>query len=271
MYTVRQLSALAGVSVRTLHYYDEINLFKPTQVGANGYRFYDDQSLLRLQQILFYREIGLELTQIRAVLDNPTFDLVTALRSHRATLRQRSERLDQLVETIDETINHLTGAVNMSKKGLFKGFSAEKQQHYERLARLEYGPTLVNESVKRWNSYSGEKQDAVMQEASRIYLDLVEAMEDKQAPGSPTVTAILERWHDNLRNFYEPTLDVLRGLGERYNDSPDFNATFRKIHPDLPPYLQLVITQYVDDLEHAELVRLLAEDEATNSRDSHAG
>ncbi len=86
MYTVKQLSDLAGISVRTLHYYDEIGLLRPSKVGENGYRYYDDAALLRLQQILLYREMGLELAQIKPILDSPDFDLLDALRTHRRAL-----------------------------------------------------------------------------------------------------------------------------------------------------------------------------------------
>lgn len=261
MYTVKQLSDLAGVSVRTLHYYDEIGLLKPSKVGANGYRYYDDDALLRLQQILFYREIGLELMQIREILDSPDFDLVTALRSHRTVLEQKINRLQNLVSTVDSTIMHLVGGVDMSKKRLFKGFSKEKQKQYEREARLQYGPENVNESVKRWNSYGKKKQEAIMEEGGEIYLDLVKAMKAGKSAQSKTVREILQRWHEHIRYFYEPTLDILRGLGQLYNTDPEFMAFFQRIDPDLPPYLQETISQYVDDLETAAIERLLAEDE----------
>lgn len=261
MYTVKQLSELAGISVRTLHYYDEIGLLKPSKVGANGYRYYDDAALLRLQQILFYREIGLELMQIRDILDSPDFDLVTALRSHRNVLEDKINRLQNLISTVDTTIMHLAGEVDMSKKRLFKGFSEEKQKQYEREARLQYGPEKVNESVKRWNSYTKKQQEAIMEEGGEIYLDMVKAMKAGKSAQSKTVHKILNRWHNHLRYFYEPTLEILRGLGQLYNTEPDFIAFFQKIDPDLPPYLQETITQYVDDLQTAEIERLLAEDE----------
>src|SRR5688572_8100776 len=104
MYTVKQLSDLTEVSVRTLHYYDEIGLLHPTKVGANSYRYYDDEALLRLQQILFYREMGLELMQIKEILNSPTFDLLAALRSHRTVLQEKINRLHDLVGTVDTTI-----------------------------------------------------------------------------------------------------------------------------------------------------------------------
>jgi DNA-binding transcriptional MerR regulator len=263
MYTVKQLSELADITVRTLHHYDEIDLLKPSKVGANGYRYYDDDALLRLQQILFYREIGLELMQIKDILDSPDFDLLSALRSHRAAIQEKTKRLHSLISTIDNTIQHLEGEHKMSDKGLFKGFSEEQQKEYEREARLRWGPTNVNESVKRWKSYTKAQQDAVMAEAGQIYADWVKAMEADLPADSDEVRRIVERWHNNLRNFYEPTLDLLRGLGELYNTDPAFMATFHKFHPDLPPYLQATITQYVDDLETAEITRMLAEDEVS--------
>ncbi|HEX7975780.1 MAG TPA: MerR family transcriptional regulator [Anaerolineales bacterium] len=96
-YTVKQLSGLAGVSARTLHYYDEIGLLHPEQVGQNGYRYYGEGSLLRLQQILFYKELDLSLQEIREILDQPDFDLVRALESHRTALQRRQRRLDRLI------------------------------------------------------------------------------------------------------------------------------------------------------------------------------
>lgn len=261
MYTVKQLSDLAQVSVRTLHHYDHIGLLKPTQIGANGYRYYDDAALLRLQQILFYREMGLELLQIKDILDDEGFDIVAALRSHRHILQDRARRLQDLIRTVDTTIMHLTGEMDMSKKRLFEGFSAEKQKEYERQARLQYGPEIVNESIRRWGSYSKAEQEAIMAQGAQVYLDLASTMQAGLAPTSAETQAIIARWHEHIRYFYEPTTDILRGLGQLYNTDPDFMAFFHKFHPNLPPYLEAGIAQYVDDLETAELERLIAEDE----------
>jgi len=262
MYTVKQLSELAGVSVRTLHYYDEIGLLNPSQVGENSYRYYDDAALLRLQQILFYREMGLELLRIKDVLDSPDFDLLTALRSHRTVLQAKISRLQDLIGTVDSTIMHLAGEVDMSKRQMFSAFSDEKQKDYEREARLQYGPDKVNDSIKRWNGYTQTQREIIAGEGNQIYSDIVDAIEAGLPPTSAEVQAILERWHDHLRYFYEPTLDILRGLGEGYNSHPDFIANFQKLHVDLPAYLQEGITQYVDDLETAEIERMLAEDDS---------
>src|SRR5579871_6551512 len=134
--------------------------------------------------------------------------------------------------------------ITMSKKRVFEPISEEKQQDYTRSARLQYGPTTVNESIKRWDSYSQEQKDKVLEEGNQIYSDLVDAIEAGKSTQDADVQAILERWHEHLRYFYEPTLDILRGLGELYNSEPDFIANFQKLHPDLPAYLQTGITQY---------------------------
>ncbi len=260
MYTVKQLAELAGISVRTLHYYDEIALLTPSQVGANNYRYYDEAAVMRLQQILFYREIGLELLQIKDLLDSPNFDLVAALQSHRAALQEKSDRLQKLVKTVDQTIKHLMGEINMSKRQFFEAFNDETQKEYEREARLQYGPDQVNTSIKRWNSYTHAQREAISNEGNQVYSDLVDAIEAGKSPLDADVQTILQRWHKHIHYFYEPSLDILRGLGELYVSSPDFRKNFDKIDLRLAEYMRDGVMQYVDDLEYAEIERMLAED-----------
>lgn len=260
MYTVKQLSDLAGVSIRTLHYYDEIGLLKPSSVGENGYRFYGEEAVLRLQQILFFREMDLGLLQIKEIVDSPEFDLVTALRSHRHALQARIDRLQSLIETVDTTIMHLVGEVEMGKKHLFAGFSEEKQKEYEQEAIKQFGEASVKASVKRWNSYTPQQQEQIKAEGGAIYQDFIDAL-DKD-PASDEVQQIAARWHEHLRTFYEPTLEILRGLGQHYNQHPDFHATFEAMHEDLPAFLEKAIGHYVDALETRLLEAMLAADAA---------
>ena len=151
------------------------------------------------------------------------------------------------------------------KRGL-KAHSADQQKQYEREARLQYGPSEVNATIQRWNEYSKAQQEAIMAEGGQIYADLAEALEAGKQPGDAAITALLDRWQAHLRHFYEPSLDRLRGLGQLYNSSPEFIANFQNIHQDLPAYLERVIETYVDDLETAELERMLAEDEEMEQR-----
>jgi DNA-binding transcriptional MerR regulator/quercetin dioxygenase-like cupin family protein len=122
-YTVKQVAAISGVSVRTLHFYDESGLLKPAYVGTNGYRFYEEPQLLMLQQILFYRELGLELKQIKEILTRADFEKVPALQSHRKVLEEKLSRMRALVETIDKTIEHLKEGRKMKTEEMFDGFS----------------------------------------------------------------------------------------------------------------------------------------------------
>src|SRR5512142_2180529 len=101
MFTVKQLSRLAGVTSRTLRYYDQVGLLKPSRIGANGYRYYEEEALLRLQQILFYRELDMPLEDIKRIMRRRNFDIVEALRGHREALGRRASRLNSLIQTVD--------------------------------------------------------------------------------------------------------------------------------------------------------------------------
>src|SRR6185312_8774675 len=122
-YTVKQVAAMSGVSVRTLHFYHETGLLKPAYHGPNGYRFYEEPQLLTLQQILFYRELGFELKQIQRILSRADFEKVAALQSHRKVLEENLARTSTLIETIDKTIEHLKGTKKMKSEEMFVGFS----------------------------------------------------------------------------------------------------------------------------------------------------
>ena len=246
-YTVKQLANLAGVSARTLHYYDEIALLKPAAYGENSYRYYDDAAVLRLQQIMFYRELEFSLSDIQTILDRPDFDVARALVAHRTVLQRRAARFERLIHTIDRTLEHLKGATTMNQAELFEGFTDAQQAQYEQEVRKRWGdePATV-ESFKRWASYSAAQKDQIKAEGSALYQALVAAMGKGYA--SPEVQALIARWHQHLRYFYEPTPEILRGLGQGYAEHPEFRATFQKFHPDLPDFLQQAIAYYCDRL-----------------------
>src|SRR5205823_9242664 len=121
------------------HFYDEIGLLRPGRVGANGYRYYGEPALLRLQQILFYKELGLSLEEIADVLDRPDFDVATALAAHRRALEQRLDRLRRLITTVDRSIAYLKGDTTVDQKELFAAFSDEQQAEYAVEAQARWG------------------------------------------------------------------------------------------------------------------------------------
>ena len=241
MYTVKQLSDLAGISPRTLHYYDEIGLLKPATHGDNGYRYYGEDCLPRLQQILFFKELDFSLEEIQAILAQPNFDVVQALQVHRQALLERVERLNRLIQTIDKTTLHLKGQKTLKKKEYFEGFSEEKQKEYEKEIRQKYGEKAF-EGVTDWNSYTPEQKKRIIAESDAIYTDIAAVMDRGYA--SPEVQQIIARWHQHLRYFYEPSTERLLGLGQMYTEHPEFVAKFRAIHPDLPEFLNQAIQFY---------------------------
>jgi DNA-binding transcriptional MerR regulator len=247
-YTVKQLATLAGVSVRTLHYYDEIGLLRPNRLGSNGYRYYGEAAMLRLQQILFYRELGFGLDEIAGVLDATDFDVLRALEDHRGALQRRLGRLRRLVQTVDQTIAHLRGERPAEAKDLFAGFSDEQQTAYENEAVARWGEG-VRESARRWKAYSLEKRQAIMAEAGAVYQDFLSLMDEPA--GGPAAQAVAARWHQNLRYFYEPTVEMLRGLANGYNDDPAFNAFFARMDAGLAPFIREVVEVYCERLDNA--------------------
>ncbi len=242
-YTVKQLSELAGVSIRTLHYYDELGLLKPETVGANGYRYYGEASLLRLQQILFYRELGFELGQIREILSRPDFALIPALESHRRSLQGRVERLGRLIRTVDDTILHLKGKKDMTRKQLFGAFSEAEEAKMEKEAEQMYDPATVKASNKKWKAYSAAEKQRIIDEGNQVYTELVEAM--PKGAGSPEVQALIERWRKHMDYFWTPSLDQLAGLADLYNDDPRFKANFDKADPRLAAFMREAVGIYV--------------------------
>ena len=247
MYTIKQLAQLANVSKRTLRYYDQIDLLKPSTVGDNGYRYYDQDKVLRLHQIRFYQELDFSLEQIRKILDKSDFNALQSLMAQKEALQQQAKRLDRLIDTIDKTILHLRGTMIVNNKDLFAGFDEEKQKEYAEEASRRWDPKLVKQSNQRWNRLTAVQKKEIMAEGNQIYSDMIEQLGTE--PDSETVQAIVARWHQHIRHFYEPSFATLRGLGQGYANDPAFRATFEAMHPDLPDFLQAVITVYCDQEE----------------------
>ncbi len=241
--TVKQLSKLAGVTPRTLHHYDQIGLLKPSRVGDNGYRYYGEESVLRLQQILFYRELGIPLEDIKKIMGRRDFDVMGALRSHREALQKQVARLNRLINTVDNTINNLKGNNTMSNKAYFEGFSEEEQEKYAAEAEQLYDAESVRESNRKWKSYSIAKKEAIMEEGKTIYLDLIAAM--PKGAASPEVQALIERWRKHMDYFWTPRLEQLLALTNGYNNDPRFKTNFDKMHPQLAEFMREAVQVYV--------------------------
>ena len=244
MLTVKQLSQLAGVTPRTLHHYDEIGLLKPSRVGENGYRYYGEECLLRLQQILFYRELDLPLDDIKRIMGRRDFDVFSALEAHRLELGKRIQRLEALVHTVDDTLEHLKGQKEMSPKQLFEAFSDAQQAVYEKEIAQKYDPATVKEANRKWKSYSAAEKQRIADEGNQVYVDMIAAM--PKGAGSPEVQAIVARWRKHIEYFWAPKDEQLLGLAELYNDDTRFKANFDKADPRLAEFMKLAVQAYLD-------------------------
>lgn len=243
MFTVKQLSKLAGVTPRTLHHYDAIGLLKPSRVGANGYRYYGEESLLQLQQILFYRELEMPLEEIKEIVGRRDFDVLSALESHKDELKKRIERLNVLLSTVDNTINHVKGKKMMSDKSLFEGFSEAEQEKYAEEAAQRWDAKTVRASNKKWKSYPDAEKKKILAEGNTLYTDLAAVM--SKGAASKDVQAVVVRWHKHMQYFWSPNDDQLLGLADLYNDDPRFKANYEKVHPGLAEFMREAVKVYV--------------------------
>jgi len=244
MFTVKQLSKMAGVTPRTLHHYDDIGLLKPSRVGDNGYRYYGEEAVLKLQQILFYRELEFPLEEIRRIMGRRDFDVLGALQSHKDALQNQAARLNRLLVTVDNTIQHLKGEKLMSQKGLFEGFSEEEQEKLAQEAEQMYDPETVRESNRKWKSYSAAEKEAILAEGKSIYLDLAGAM--SKGAASAQVQAVITRWHKHMQYFWSPNDEQLLGLADLYNNDPRFRENYEKVAPNLSEFMREAVTVYVE-------------------------
>jgi DNA-binding transcriptional MerR regulator len=243
-YTVKHLAELSGVTERTLRYYDRIALLKPSFYGDNGYRYYNDDAIMKLQQVLFFRELGFRLEDIKAIVSRPDFDTLHALRIHRTGLEKRASRLKQLLNTLDTTIQHLEGAQHMDEDQVFKGFSQEEEALYRQEASELYGKKTVDDSYRRWNRYSKQEQKDIIARGNRIHLAIADVMD--RGHDSPEVQALMAEFHDHFQAFYDCTLEIFRGLGQMYTQDDRFRANYERIRPGMAEFMRDAMGHYCD-------------------------
>jgi DNA-binding transcriptional MerR regulator len=244
-YTVHRLANMAGISVRTLHHYDHIGLLTPSARTAAGYRLYGEKDLLRLQQILLYRELDLPLEDIRRVLDDPGFDPVRALTQHRQTLELRVERLARLLKTINRTIAKLTEVdMSLTDEELYEGFPKEQVERWQREVNERYDPKLVAESNQRVHAMSKDQWNVVKTEGDAVSRRMAELM--GRPAGDPEVQATIARQHAWIENFYPCSAEMFRGLGQHYAEHPEFRANYDKYRPGLADFMREAMAYYAE-------------------------
>ena len=230
---VKEVAALSGVSIRTLHHYDELGLLKPAETSEAGYRIYSDENLAELQQILFYRALGFSLKQIKEVLANPSFNRMEALKSQRQMLHQKRAQLDDMIETIERTIKEGRGEGTMTHEERFKGF-VFSENPYEQEARDRWG----NEAVDETNKKVEEQQEKM----NEIYRRLAEIRHT--SPDSQEAQNTIADWFDFLNTIGTYSLEAFEGLGEVYVADERFTKNIDQFGKGLANFMKEAMAVY---------------------------
>ncbi len=203
-----------GISVRTLHHYDQIGLLKPESVSPDGYRLYSDRDLDILQQILYFKELGFSLQETGKIINSPGFDRMEALLTHKNLLMEKKKRLEALISSVEKTIQSMEGRRKMSKKEMFEAFDmTEVEKHKEKYAeeaREKYGHTdAYKESIKKAAGYTKEDWSAITKRGNEIYARNASLMD--KAPSDPQVQEEVAQWRQHITDsFYQCTPEILR-------------------------------------------------------------
>ncbi|MHA6259258.1 MerR family transcriptional regulator [Sporosarcina sp. CAU 1771] len=236
---VKEVSNLTGVSVRTLHHYDEIDLLTPDQVTEAGYRLYSDENLATLQQILFFRELGFPLKKIKELLTSPSFDRQVAFEIQRNMLLDKRKQLDVMIETIEKTIQHGRGEMEMTNEEKFKGFDFSDNP-YEQEARERWGAEAVQKSKKNIEKFGPELEE----EMNRIYFRLADVRH--LDPASTEAQVAIGEWFTFLNRIGTYSLEAFAGLGQMYVEDERFTKNIDKFGEGLARFMKDAMLVYAE-------------------------
>lgn len=251
-YSVQKMAKLAGVSVRTLHLYDQIGLLKPSIRTEAGYRLYGKKELLRMQQILFYKELDFPLKEIQLILDSSDFNLIDALLSHKESLKARAERITILLETIDRTVNHLkTGTIMLKPEELYEGLAKETAEAYRAGASAKYGTEVVEHAenaLRKMNKQQFESLKSELKENANALFAL-----KGENPESAEVQKLIARHYEIIRIFWgtsgsdDRQAEAYKGLGELYVNDERFTMVDGSPQPEYALFLSKAMAYFADN------------------------
>ncbi len=249
-YTILKLAKIANISTRTLRYYDEINLLKPRRINSSGYRIYGSEEVDILQQILFYRQFGLELTEIKDILNNTEFNKINALCEHKKKLYEKREQIDILIKNIEKTIAASEGSIIMSDNEKFEGFKQklidENEEKYGKEIRAKYGKESVEKSNQRIKNMTAEQNDKISALAEDIKKTLAEAFKTGDPSGELAQRAV--QMHREWLCFYwdKYSKEAHAALGQMYIDDERFQKYYDDICPGCAEFLRDAILIYAN-------------------------
>ncbi|MBP1965256.1 MerR family transcriptional regulator [Paenibacillus aceris] len=247
-YTVQSLGKLAGVSTRTLRYYDEIELLKPARINSSGYRIYGQAEVDRLQQILFFRELGVNLDRIKELINAPTFNGAKALKEHREQLLDKRAQLDALIANVEKTIALTEGRLSMSNKEKFEGFKQQliddNENKYGKEIREKYGDDAVHTSNQKVKNMTPEEHDEVTRLANEVTASLAEAYKtgDPASEAAQRAADLHKQWLSYYWSEYSK--EAHAGLAQMYVDDERFTAYYDAKQPGTAQFLRDAIHIY---------------------------
>jgi len=244
-WSIAEVARMSGVTSRTLRHYDEIGLLPPGRIAGNGYRHYEEDDLLRLQQILVLRELGLGLSEIASVLDRQA-DEVEALRAHRTRLLAERDRLATLAETVERTIAELEERKDSSDmpkvskpENLFEGFDPS---HYDAEARERW----PEQSRQFAATLTPQDHERMQRETTAQLIRMAELMAAGSPVGGPAVQAEVDAHYQGVCRFWTPTASAYKGLGQTYVSDPRFKSAYDKVAVGLAEYQRDAMAAYAD-------------------------
>ncbi|SFP81120.1 DNA-binding transcriptional regulator, MerR family [Amycolatopsis arida] len=224
-WSIQEVARSAGTTSRTLRHYDELGLLRPSRVGHNGYRYYDQGCLVRLQRILLLRELGLGLPTIAQILDGER-DTAAALRTHLKLLEQERERIGRQIESVRTTLRKTEGGEELMADEVFDGFDHTK---YEQEVTERWGREAYERGDRWWRSLGDAEKKAFQQDQLDIARDFARAHQEGKAADSDEVQAIARRQYDWITVGWQgarPNAEQFAGLGQMYVDDPRFTANY---------------------------------------------
>ncbi|MGE5553730.1 MAG: MerR family transcriptional regulator [Betaproteobacteria bacterium] len=247
-YTVQRLAAMAGVSPRTLRHYDEIGLLKPARTTSSGYRIYGRAEVDRLQQILFYRELGVGLDTIKEAMTAPSFDAAKALREHRDRLLDKKAQLELLIANVNKTIDAYEGRMTMTDQEKFEGFKRqlveESERKYGAEVRAKYGDQVVDRANQRLLDMTPQQHEEVTRLGEQVMETLAAAFATGDPAGEMAQRAadLHRQWLTFFWSSYSK--EAHAGVAQMYVDDPRFTAFYDAKQPGMAKFLRDAILIY---------------------------
>ena len=247
-YSIKQLADLSGISTRTLRFYDAIELFKPALIGENQYRYYKESQLVDLQQILFFKALGLSLSEIKALLMKDDYNQIETLVENRNKLIEKVRHLNTLIQTCQKTIQHCRGEFIMNNKALFSDFDAEKQQEYEDyLSQRGLSQDDIDDSWRVVAKRTEDESERLHQLCRDITQRLALAIRAGKKPTDEAVQNLIDEHYQWVCHHWTPNQETYLGLAAMYQEDNEFNQFYQSYHPGMVAFLSEAMKAYANE------------------------